>query len=172
MGQRVTGCRYDAASKVLDRDCHGRGRQIADILGENVISSMPIRELGEIVEPTFSTEASLAANSLRYRDFVTVGLILEDRNQFSDNWIYIHDPKVKVGRVQNYKSWSPEMVPDPKYCCYGLEYFCFEGDQVWNMPDSQLIELAKRELEQIGLCKSRRSDGRLRDSPGQGVSRI
>ncbi len=115
---------------------------------------MPIRELGAIVEPAFSDAARTASQSLRYRDFVTVGLILEDRNLFADNWIYIHDPKVKVGRIQNYKSWSPEMVPDPKYCCYGLEYFCFEGDQTWNMPDAELIDLAKRELEKIGLCSA------------------
>jgi protoporphyrinogen oxidase len=79
-------------------------------------------------------------------------LILEDRQLFDDNWIYIHDPSVKVGRIQNFKSWSPEMVPDPKLCCYGLEYFCFEGDGLWTRSDAELIELAKRELEQIGLC--------------------
>ena len=72
-----------------------------------------------------------AADSLKYRDFLTVVLILKDRNVFDDNWIYIHDPSVKVGRVQNFKSWSPEMVPDPSMNCYGLEYFCFEGDGLW-----------------------------------------
>jgi protoporphyrinogen oxidase len=116
-----------------------------------VISSMPIRELGEILKPGLTDGAKKAANSLRYRDFLTVGLVLKERDAFDDNWIYIHDPKVKVGRIQNYKSWSPEMVPDPKYCCYGLEYFCFEGDGLWAMADKDLIELAKRELQQIGL---------------------
>ncbi len=81
-------------------------------------------------------------------------LILEDKQLFDDNWIYIHDPGVKVGRVQNFKSWSPEMVPDPKYCCYGLEYFCFEGDGLWESPDSELIELAKSELQKIGLASA------------------
>ncbi|MGB7438260.1 MAG: hypothetical protein WBW49_22800, partial [Candidatus Acidiferrum sp.] len=65
---------------------------------------------------------------------------------------YIHDPNVKVGRVQNYKSWSPEMVPDPKYCCYGLEYFCFEGDGLWNMDDEDLLALGTKELEQVQLA--------------------
>jgi protoporphyrinogen oxidase len=83
---------------------------------------------------------------------LTVGLILRERNRFLDNWIYIHDPNVKVGRVQNYKSWSPEMVPDPNYCCYGLEYFCFEGDGLWMSTDEELIGLAKRELQQVGLA--------------------
>jgi protoporphyrinogen oxidase len=90
---------------------------------------------------------------LRYRDFLTVVLILEDKHLFNDNWIYIHDKKVKVGRIQNYKSWSPEMVPDPRYCCYGLEYFCFEGDGLWTTSDGGLIDLAKRELAQIGLAQ-------------------
>jgi protoporphyrinogen oxidase len=93
-----------------------------------------------------------AAKSLKYRDFLTVVLILKDRNAFSDNWIYIHDPTVKVGRVQNYKSWSPEMVPDPGSCCYGLEYFCFEGDRLWTMSNAELMELGTRELETIGLA--------------------
>jgi len=82
-----------------------------------------------------------------------VMLILKDRQMFDDNWIYIHDPSVKVGRVQNFRSWSPEMVPETDKVCYGLEYFCFEHDGVWDSNDNDLIELAKRELIQIGLAK-------------------
>jgi protoporphyrinogen oxidase len=82
---------------------------------------------------------------------MTVGLILRDKDRFTDNWIYIHDSSVKVGRVQNYKSWSPEMVPDPGFCCYGLEYFCFEGDDLWSSSDDKLLALAKKEIQQIGL---------------------
>ena len=81
-------------------------------------------------------------------------LILKDKQVFTDNWIYIHDPSVKVGRVQNFKSWSPEMVPDPSMNCYGLEYFCFEGDGLWSSTDARLIEQAKAELEKIGLAKA------------------
>jgi protoporphyrinogen oxidase len=80
-------------------------------------------------------------------------LILKDRQMFDDNWIYIHDPSVKVGRVQNFRSWSPEMVPDADKVCYGLEYFCFEHDPLWDASESDLIERAKRELVQIGLAK-------------------
>lgn len=87
-----------------------------------------MRELVESLQPRASEKALQAARSLRYRDFITVSLILKERDLFDDNWIYIHDPSVKVGRVQNFKSWSPEMVPDPSMCCYGMEYFCFEGD--------------------------------------------
>jgi protoporphyrinogen oxidase len=80
-------------------------------------------------------------------------LILKNRNAFEDNWIYIHDPSVQVGRIQNFRSWSPEMVPDPELACYGLEYFCFEHDGLWDSTDDQLIALAKKELMQIGLSK-------------------
>src|SRR5580704_9502591 len=94
----------------------------------------------------------MAAESLRYRDFLTVVLIVRDKDAFNDNWIYIHDPSVLVGRIQNFKAWSPEMVPDPAMACYGLEYFCFEGDGLWNASDAELIERGKREMAQIGLA--------------------
>jgi protoporphyrinogen oxidase len=100
-----------------------------------------------------SERTKRAAESLKYRDFLTVMLILKDRQMFDDNWIYIHDPSVKVGRVQNFRSWSPEMVPEPDKVCYGLEYFCFEGDGLWDSGDGELIELARRELIQIGLAR-------------------
>ena len=94
---------------------------------KHVISSAPMRQLVNGITPQCPEHVIKAADSLKYRDFLTVVLILKDRNVFDDNWIYIHDPSVKVGRVQNFKSWSPEMVPDPSMTCYGLEYFCFEG---------------------------------------------
>jgi len=150
LGQRVTGCRYDAPSRTWTVTTEN-GETFS---GEHVISSMPIQGLARAIEPQFSAPAMRAAQSLKYRDFLTVGLILKDRQAFSDNWIYIHDPRVRVGRIQNYKSWSPEMVPDAEHCCYGLEYFCFEGDGTWNMQDAGLIELAKRELQQIGLAQA------------------
>src|SRR5437899_3464541 len=80
-------------------------------------------------------------------------LILKERNVFDDNWIYIHDPSVKVGRIQNFRSWSPEMVPDPDKACYGLGYFCFEHDGLWDSKDEDLIELGKGGLIKIGLAK-------------------
>src|SRR5438046_10644685 len=95
-----------------------------------------------------------AADSLKYRDFLTVVLILKDRQAFDDNWIYIHDPSVKVGRVQNFKSWSPEMVADTSMNCYGLEYFCFDGDGLWSRTDAQLVEQAKQVMPKIGLGRA------------------
>ena len=103
----------------------------------------------------FPDEVLQAASLLGYRDFITVILILPDKGIFSDNWIYIHDPSVKVGRIQNFKSWSPEMVPDPGMTAYGLEYFCFDGDGLWNTPDADLIEMAKKEIAQIGLASAK-----------------
>jgi protoporphyrinogen oxidase len=118
-----------------------------------VLSSAPMRELIQAVSPKFPTNAFSSAANLGYRDFLTVVLICKDEDAFSDNWIYIHDPSVKVGRIQNFKSWSPYMVPDPNMACYGLEYFCFEGDGLWTSSDETLINLAKKEIEQIGLTK-------------------
>jgi protoporphyrinogen oxidase len=121
---------------------------------EHLISSMPIRQLLPQIQPQLPEPVLRAAEFLRYRDFLTVGLILRERNRFPDNWIYIHDPSVLVGRIQNYKSWSPDMVPDPGHCAYGLEYFCFQGDSLWNTSDQDLIDLAKKELEQVHLADS------------------
>ncbi len=120
-----------------------------------IISSAPMRELIKNIQPNLPAKALQASANLSYRDFITVVLICKDEDAFTDNWIYIHDPSVKVGRVQNFKSWSPFMVPDEKMACYGLEYFCFEGDGMWNKSDEALIALGKKEIEQIGLTKQK-----------------
>jgi protoporphyrinogen oxidase len=119
-----------------------------------VLSTAPMRELVANVLPAFPATVAANAAALGYRDFLTVVLICKDEDAFSDNWIYIHDPKVKVGRVQNFKSWSPYMVPDPSMACYGLEYFCFEGDGLWTSSNDDLITLGKKEIEKIGLTKA------------------
>ena len=108
-----------------------------------------MRELAARLHPLPDT--TLNAANLRYRDFLTVALKVEGEDLFPDNWIYIHDSKVKVGRVQNFRSWSPEMVPDPDMACVGLEYFCFEGDGLWSMADDDLVALATDEMRILGL---------------------
>lgn len=118
-----------------------------------VISSAPLRELIQSIENPIEPKALKAAGDLKYRDFLTVVLMMPDKKVFDDNWIYIHDPGVKVGRIQNFKSWSPYMVPDENMACYGLEYFCFEGDGLWDSADEDLIKLGAAEMEKIGLCK-------------------
>jgi protoporphyrinogen oxidase len=153
MGSTVIGCHLDRAAgrwTIVSRNGDGRPQSLEV---DHVISSAPIRELVAGITPRMSEPARMAASALRYRDFLTVILILKDRGAVSDNWIYIHDPGVKVGRVQNFKSWSPEMVPDPAMACYGLEYFCFEGDGLWNARDEDLIDLGRRELATIGLAE-------------------
>lgn len=117
----------------------------------HVISSAPMRELAGRIHPLPKTLNQ--ALDLKYRDFLTVALMIRADDLFPDNWIYIHDSKVKVGRIQNFRSWSPEMVPDQDIACVGLEYFCFEGDGLWSSTDADLVELAKKEMAILGLCK-------------------
>ncbi len=118
-----------------------------------VISSLPLRDTVRMADPKAPAEVVRAGAGLRYRDFLTVALVLDGEDLFPDNWIYIHEPGVRVGRIQNYRSWSPWMVPDPDTACVGLEYFAFKGDDLWTMDDGDLVELATRELAQLGLAK-------------------
>ncbi|MHC4408030.1 MAG: NAD(P)/FAD-dependent oxidoreductase [Planctomycetota bacterium] len=119
----------------------------------HVISSMPLRELVEAFDPAAPDHVLAAARSLRYRDFLTVALVVREKECFPDNWVYIHDPDVKVGRIQNFRNWSAAMVPG-EVSVLGLEYFCFEGDQLWE--SDGLVELGRKELAQIGLAKADR----------------
>ena len=125
------------------------------IEGKNFISSMPLTEFVRKLDPPPNPEVLLAIDKIIYRDFLTVCLIVNKPDLFPDNWIYIHDPDVKVGRIQNFKNWSPAMVPDQGKSSLGLEYFCTDGDSLWSMADSDLIELAKREADRIGLAAYR-----------------
>jgi protoporphyrinogen oxidase len=120
---------------------------------DHVISSMPLTELMKRMEPPPPPKVLAAVNKITYRDFLTVCLIVNKPDLFPDNWIYVHDPDVKVGRIQNFKNWSPDMVPDASKTSLGLEYFCTEGDSLWNQRDEDLIELGKREVDRIGLAK-------------------
>jgi protoporphyrinogen oxidase len=112
---------------------------------------MPIKDLIAAFDPPPPSHVIEAARKLRYRDFITVGVIVKKPDVFSDNWIYIHSPEVKVGRIQNFKNWSPEMVANPAYTSLGLEYFVQEGDELWSTDDAQLIELAVNECAELGL---------------------
>jgi protoporphyrinogen oxidase len=118
-----------------------------------VISSLPLRNTVGMAEPHPKPEVVAAAKGVRYRDFLTVALVLDGDDLFPDNWIYIHEPDVNVGRIQNFRSWSPWMVPDPSKACVGLEYFCFMGDELWETDDDKLVELGMHELEQLGLAR-------------------
>ncbi|GJD50125.1 Thiamine thiazole synthase [Methylobacterium crusticola] len=149
LGRSVDTLSYDAPSGIWTVSAKRQDGTRETFTARNVVSSAPIRELVAAIRP--APISTFQARALRYRDFLTVALIARAREGFPDNWIYIHDPSVKVGRVQNFRSWSPEMVPDPAYTCLGLEYFCFEGDGLWAAPDSELIALARREIGRLGL---------------------
>ena len=121
---------------------------------DHVINTMPVRSLVRSLSPATNAAVRDAAEGLRYRDFLVVALILEGENLFPDNWVYIHTPGVKVGRVQNFNNWSAAMVPEAGRTCLGLEYFCFKGDGLWDSTDEALIAQASRELEELGLAKA------------------
>lgn len=147
MGEAVSGIAIKDGRWTVNTN---KGDTVHDF--DYVLSSAAVAQLIPYISPKLPAPAVEAAAQLKYRDFITVVLILKDQQKFDDNWIYIHDPSVKVGRVQNFKSWSPYMVPDPSMACYGLEYFCFEGDGMWTASDEDLIALGKKEIEQIGLA--------------------
>jgi protoporphyrinogen oxidase len=116
----------------------------------HVISTMPMRALAAAIEPAPPPEVTEAGSDLHYRDFLTVALVVPEDRGFPDNWIYIHATDVKVGRIQNFGSWSPYMVKEGR-TCLGLEYFVFEGDELWRLPDEDLVALATAELGRLGL---------------------
>ena len=121
--------------------------------GSNFISSLSIRDLFRFLTPSVAEHFLTTAKQLQYRDFITVALMVPEKNLFPDNWIYVHDPSVRAGRVQNYGNWSPDMVPSPNVTCLGVEYFCRDSEEIWQTADSELVELAQRELRQIGLLR-------------------
>lgn len=145
----VTVIRHEPGAPMEVSVGSGTGRRV--FTASQIISSMPLSQLIEVLDPPAPDEVLCAANDLRYRDFLTVALVIPSEAGFPDNWIYIHAPDVKVGRIQNFGSWSPYMVKEGK-TCLGLEYFVFEGDETWNTPDADLVEQAKRELSLLGLA--------------------
>ena len=143
-----------AAGRVVEVEAGGQ----AYTLPEGVISSLPLREVVRMMRPAAPPDVVEAASGLRYRDFLTVALVVDGEDLFPDNWIYIHEPGVRVGRIQNFRSWSPWMVPDPGKACVGMEYFCFAGDDLWTMGDDDLVELAANELERLRLAPRSKVD--------------
>jgi protoporphyrinogen oxidase len=119
---------------------------------DHVISTTDVRALVAAIEPPAPPAIRAAGEGLRYRDFLTVALMIDRADLFPDNWIYIHSPGVKVGRIQNFNNWSKAMVADAeRTTCLGLEYFCFEGDGLWTSKDEDLVALATKELRSLNL---------------------
>jgi protoporphyrinogen oxidase len=156
---RVVKLRHDGGriTTAVVRTADGEEREEP---GSHFLSSMPMRALIHSLDPAPPAEVLTLADNLRYRDFLTVMLIVDDPDLFPDNWIYIHSPHVKLGRIQNFKNWSPEMVPNEHQSALGLEYFVQEGDGLWSSSDEDLVRLGARELAQLGLVpEGKASDG-------------
>jgi protoporphyrinogen oxidase len=158
MRTEVTGLLHEAG-RVVAVEARRPDGTIDRVEGSHFISTMPVRELIRGLSPAPPSEVAEAAERLEYRDYLTVVLIVDEEELFPDNWIYIHSPDVRVGRIQNFKNWSPEMVPDASMTSLGLEYFVHEGDDLWSLSDPELIELAERETTRLGLI----GDGEVRD---------
>ena len=147
---RVVRLRHDDR-RILAAVVRGPDGVEREEAGSHFLSSMAMRSLIRTLDPPPPPQVLACAGNLRYRDFITVMLIIDDPDLFPDNWVYIHSPQVKLGRIQNFKNWSPEMVPNPDHSALGLEYFVQEGDGLWTSSDADLMALGARELAQLGL---------------------
>jgi protoporphyrinogen oxidase len=147
---RVVGIHHDG-SRVATVQVRGPDGETRREPCGAVISSMPVGDLVRAMDPPPPAEVLDAAGRLRHRDFLIVGLIVERAELFPDNWIYVHSPEVRVGRVQSFKNWSPDMVDDPRVSFVGMEYFANRGDTLWSLADDDLIALAGSEARTIGL---------------------
>jgi protoporphyrinogen oxidase len=155
MGARASRIRHDG-ERVTAIEIAGPGGAGQELSADAYIVSMPLQETVLAFDPPLPADVRAAAAALGYRDFLTVALIIEGPNPFPDNWIYIHEPDVRLGRIQNFRNWSEAMIGQPGTTCLGLEYFCFAGDGLWTMTDQALIELGKEELGRLGLIGSSR----------------
>lgn len=150
-GKILTGIKHDG-KKIVSieiQDAWGGKKELAV---DYLFSSIPLPVLIKLLTPRPAEDIVSSAGKLNFRSLLVVNIILDKENIFSDQWIYIHSPKVKMGRIQNYKNWSPAMVVDPKKTSLGLEYFCTESDDIWRMNDIDLIGYATEELEKIGIA--------------------
>jgi protoporphyrinogen oxidase len=152
LGQEVVAVRHHGGRVRSVQVEDATGARL-DIIGSHVISTMPIRELIGRLDPKPPAPVIAAANALGYRDFVTVDVVVDSAQVFPDQWIYVHDPTVKVGRIANFKNFSAAMVPGPEVTGLGMEYFCFEGDGLWSASDTDLLALARGELAQLRICR-------------------
>jgi protoporphyrinogen oxidase len=148
-GHRVTAVGHDAG-RIRTVEIEGP-RGSTSVAASHLLSTLPLRDLATALRPAPPADVAAAAAALRYRDFLTVALVLEGPDPFPDTWLYLHDPGVRAGRVQNFRSWSPELVPVAGHTCLGMEYFCTAGDETWSLPDADLVEVALRDLAALGF---------------------
>ncbi|HZT67424.1 MAG TPA: NAD(P)/FAD-dependent oxidoreductase [Acidimicrobiales bacterium] len=151
LSTRVTAVHRDGSGAVAVAAEGPTGQRLV-YPASHVVSSMPITELLAVMDPPAPDEVLDTAARLSYRDFLTIALVVPESAGFPDNWIYVHAPDVRLGRIQNFGSWSPHMVKDGR-TCLGLEYFVFEGDDLWTMADDDLVALGTSELARLGLVR-------------------
>jgi protoporphyrinogen oxidase len=152
LGEEVVALRH-ANGRVLSAVTRDHRGGMLDVLGSEFISTMPIRELIGKLQPAAPSMVRAAADALGYRDFITVNVVVDRAEVFPDQWIYVHDPGVRVGRIANFKNFSTAMVADTGLSGLGMEYFCFESDGMWKWPDAELLDLGRRELVALGICR-------------------
>jgi protoporphyrinogen oxidase len=152
LGHRVTSCLFNKEQNLWEIHATNREGHTKIVKAHEVISSAPIREVMNNLSPQVPVDIRDAANGLRYRDFMCIAIVVRKAQETSDQWIYVHDPSVNVGRIQNFAAWSPEMVPDKNTACYGMEYFCTSGDRLWETSDENLLAMAREELVKLGIA--------------------
>jgi protoporphyrinogen oxidase len=148
------GCRHDGEkiTAVIVRDASGR-RELA---GGDFLSSIPITLLASSLAPSAPQRIKDSAGRLKFRSHIAINFLIDQKEVFPDNWIYVHSPELLMGRIQNYKNWSPKMVYNPDITTLGVEYFCNPGDEFYRRNDSELKELAGKELAATGLVDADR----------------
>jgi protoporphyrinogen oxidase len=147
LGRAVVALRL-AGDRIAEIDVDSRDGR-STIAPHAVVSTMPLRDLAAALSPPLA--AADAARLLRYRDFLEVVLVMRGGDPFPDTWLYLHDPEIRAGRIQNFRAWSPELVPEKDRACVGLEYFCDAGDALWTLPDERLADVAVADLERLGF---------------------
>ncbi len=143
--------RIERKGSLIQRVIARQGEQTFTLEGNHFINSMPVSALVQRLDPPPPKAVLDAAQKLKYRDFLIVSLIINREHLFPDNWLYIHSPEFQVGRIQNFKNWSPDMVPDPSKTCLGMEYFCNQDDNLWSLSDPDLVKLASQEIVRLNL---------------------
>lgn len=156
LSSRITGIEHSGSTIERIRYADASGIEREQACSGHVVSSIPLKHLVTLLVPSPPQHVVQAAERLVYRAFIIVVLIVKEADLFPDQWIYVHSPDVEVGRIQNFKNWSKDMVPSPSMTSLGMEYFCNKNDHVWNLPDVELVSMASEEIEKLGLASKDR----------------
>jgi protoporphyrinogen oxidase len=151
LSHRLVAVRHERGA-LREVEVEGPGGRVA-LPASCLVSTIPLRDLAAALSPAPPPEVAAAAGRLRSRAFLSVALVLDGPDPFPDTWLYLHDPAVRAGRVQNFRAWSPDLVPSPDASCVGVEYFCWPGDDLWRLSDAELVELAAADLERLGFSR-------------------